>query len=201
MRVLQYLWFHFVTLVTSWLPDLWPVLWLRGFLMRPSFQSCGTNLQVSRHVTINFTNRVEIGSDVFIATGCWLQARGGIVLEDEVQLGPYAVLVAGDHTQIDGSYRFGPSNMGSIRIGQGSWVAAHATVTKGVVIGRGALLAANSVATRDIPSYAMAGGVPARVIHKKSRIEVVRQSPATVGARHAVPQRGPVEQQRNAEPS
>jgi acetyltransferase-like isoleucine patch superfamily enzyme len=174
MRVLQYLWFHFISVATSWLPDLRPVLWLRGFLLRPSFKRCGGNLQVARHVTINFTNRVEIGSDVFIATGCWLHAWGGIVMEDEVQLGPYAVLVAGDHTQFEGSYRFGSSNGAPIRICRGSWVAAHATVTKGVVIGPGALLAANSVATHDIPPFAMAGGVPARVIQRKSRIEVVR---------------------------
>jgi maltose O-acetyltransferase len=174
MRILQYLWLHFITVATGWLPDLRPVLCLRGFLLRPSFKSCGRNLQVGRHVTVNFTNRLEIGSDVFIATGCWLHARGGIVLEDEVQLGPYAVLVTGDHTAIDGTYRLGPSDLEPIRICQGSWVAAHATVTKGVVIGRGALLAANSVATHDIPPYAMAGGVPARVIHKESRIEAVR---------------------------
>ena len=174
MRVLQYLWFHFISVATSWLPDLRPVLRLRGFLLRPSFGSCGRNLQVSRHVTINFTNRLEIGSDVFLATGCWLHARGGIVLEDEVQLGPYAVLVSGDHTQIDGSYRFGPSNLAPIRICQGSWIAAHATVTKGVIVGRGALLAANSVATHDVPPFAMAGGVPARVIHEESRIKMVR---------------------------
>ena len=171
MRVLQYLWFHFVTIATSWLPDLWPVLWLRGFLLRPSFKSCGRNLQVARQVTINFSNRLEIGRDVFIATGCWLHAHGGITLEDEVQLGPYAVLVSGNHTVIDGSYRFGPSNLAQIRICGGSWVAAHATVTKGVVIGRGALLAANSVATHDIPPFAIAGGVPARIIRKTSRIE------------------------------
>jgi acetyltransferase-like isoleucine patch superfamily enzyme len=174
MRVLQYLWFHFITVATGWLPDLRPVPWLRGSLLRPAFKKCGENLQVARHVAINFTNRVEIGSDVFIATGCWLHARGGIVLENGVQLGPYSVLVTGDHTPIDGTYRFGPSHLAPIRICQGAWVAAHATVTKGVVIGRGALLAANSVATHDIPPLTMAGGVPARVIQKKSRIEVVR---------------------------
>jgi acetyltransferase-like isoleucine patch superfamily enzyme len=174
MRVLRFLWFHFISIATSWLPDLRPILRLRGYLMRPSFQRCGRNLQFARHVTVNFTNRLEIGNDVYIATGCWLHARGGIVLEDEVQLGPYSVLVTGDHTQIDGTYRFGPSSLAPIRICQGSWVAAHATVTKGVVIGRGALLAANSVATRDIPSFAMAAGVPARAIQKESRIEVVR---------------------------
>ena len=174
MRVLKYLWFHFIAVTTSWLPDLRPVLKLRGFLLRPSFRSCGRNLQVARRVTINFTNRVEIGSDVFIATGCWLQALGGIVMEDEVQLGPYAALVSDDHTSINGSYRFGPSKLRPIRVCAGSWVAAHATVTKGVVIGRGALLAANSVATHDIPPFAMAGGVPARVIKKTPRMEVVR---------------------------
>jgi acetyltransferase-like isoleucine patch superfamily enzyme len=174
MRVLQYLWFHFITMATSWLPDLCPVLWLRGFLLQPSFKRCGANLQVARHVNVNFTNRLEIGNDVFLATGCWLHARGGIALEDEVQLGPYSVLVSGDHTKLDGSYRFGPSNLGPIRIGRGAWIAAHATVTKGVFIGRGALLAANSVATRDVPPFTLAGGVPARVIHKKTQIEVVR---------------------------
>jgi maltose O-acetyltransferase len=174
MRVLQYLWFHFITVGTSWLPDLRPVLRLRGFLSRPSFKSCGRNLQLARNVTINFTNRMEIGNDVYMATGCWLHARGGITLEDEVQLGPYCVLVTGDHTQIGGTYRFGPSRLAPIRICQGSWVAAHATITKGVVMGRGALLAANSVATRDIPPFALAAGVPARAIQKESRIEVVR---------------------------
>ena len=174
MRILQYLWFHFITAATNCLPDLQPVLRLRGFLLRPSFKSCEGNLQVARRVTINFSNCVEIGKDVFIATGCWLHGRGGIVLEDEVQLGPYAVLVAGDHTPIDGSYRFGPSDLAPIRICQGSWIAAHATVTKGVSIGRGAVLMANSVATRDVPPFTMAGGVPARVIHGKARIEVVR---------------------------
>ncbi len=174
MRVVQYLWFHFITAFTSWLPDLRPVLRIRGFLLRPAFKSCGQNLQVARRVTINFTNRLDIGRDVFLAMGCWLNAAGGIVLEDEAQLGPYAVLVTGDHTQLGGSYRFGASKLAPIRIGHGSWVASHATVTNGVTIGRGSILAANSVATHDIPPYALAGGVPARAIQRKPRIEVVR---------------------------
>jgi acetyltransferase-like isoleucine patch superfamily enzyme len=173
MRVLQYLWFHFLTLATSWLPDLRLVLRFRGFLLRPAFQSCGSNFQIARQVTINFSNRLEIGSDVYIATGCWLHACGGIVIEDGVQLGPYVVLVTSDHTRKNGSYRYGASELGPIRLCQGSWLAAHATVTKNVTVGRGALLAANSVATHDIPPMALAGGVPARVIPQKSRIEIV----------------------------
>lgn len=173
MRVLQYLWFHFITLATSWLPDLRPVLRLRGFLLRPAFKACGRNFQIARHVTINFSSRLEIGDDVYMATGCWLHAWGGITIEDGVQLGPYVVLVAGDHTRKDGSYRHGPSRLGPIHLCQGCWLAAHATVTKNVTVGQGALLAANSVATRDIPPFALAGGVPAQVIPQKPRFEIV----------------------------
>jgi maltose O-acetyltransferase len=128
---------------------------------------------VARRVTINFTNRMEIGNNVFLGMGCWLHAVGGIVLEDEVLIGPYAMLITGNHTQIGGSYRFGPADFAPIRIGCGAWIAAHATVTKGVQVGRGALLAANSVATHQIPAYTAAGGVPAQPIERKTRIEVV----------------------------
>jgi maltose O-acetyltransferase len=173
MRVLQYLWFCFIMSATGWLPDLRPILQIRGFLLRPCFKACGRNLQVARRVTIHFSSRLEIGSDVYIATGCWLHAWGGIILEDEVQLGPYSVLVTGNHTREHGSYRFGTSRTAPIRLCRGSWLAAHATVTKGVTVGCGALVAANSVATRDVPEFSVAGGVPARIIQQKARIKVV----------------------------
>jgi acetyltransferase-like isoleucine patch superfamily enzyme len=174
MRLLQYLWFSLIMSGTGWLPDLRPVLRMRGFLLRPSFKTCGRNLQVARRVTINFSSRLEIGRDVYIATGCWLHAWGGIILEDQVLLGPYAVLVTGDHTRERGSYRYGPSTLAPIRLCRGSWVAAHATITKGVTVGCGALVAANSVATRDVPEFAVAGGVPARILERKPQIEVAR---------------------------
>ena len=186
MRILKYLWFHLVTLGTAWLPDLKPLMRMRGFFLRPCFKSCGANLQVARRVTINFSNRMEIGRDVYIATGCWIHAWGGVVLEDEVQLGPYSVLVSGDHTLKDGSYRYGPSALAPIRICHGSWVAAHAVVTKGVTLGRGSLLAANSVATKNIPDFAIAAGAPARILDEKSRFDMDLSigSPVREIARH-----------------
>lgn len=174
MRILRYLWFHLVMSATSWWPDLRPIMRVRGFLLRPSFKACGQNFQVARRVTINFSDQLEIGSDVYIATGCWLHAWGGIVIEDEVQLGPYAVLATGDHTREDGSYRYGRSVLAPIHLCRGSWVAAHATIAKGVTVGRGTVIAANSVATCDIPEYVVAGGVPARIIkNEKSRMVIV----------------------------
>jgi acetyltransferase-like isoleucine patch superfamily enzyme len=153
-----------VMLATAWLPDNAPFLRLRGFLARPAFKRCGRNLQIVRHVSIIFPNNLEIGRDVFLGYGSWIHAGGGIVIEDEVQLAPYAVLISGDHSLKDGSYRFGPGERGPIRLCKGCWIGSHATVTKGVTVGKGALLAANAVATTSLPDHSIAGGVPARVL-------------------------------------
>lgn len=164
MRIVRQLYLHLVMLLTSVLPDLRPCLALRGFLMRPALKRCGRNFQIGRRVTINFPQCVEVGNDVYIATGSWIHAPGGVVIEDEVQLAPFVVLITGDHALRDGSYRFGVGRRAPICLKRGCWLAAHVTVTQGVTVGRGALVAANAVATRDVPDFAVAGGVPARIL-------------------------------------
>ncbi|PJK27986.1 acyltransferase [Minwuia thermotolerans] len=51
-----------------------------------------------------------------------------------------------------------------VRIEDDVWIGTGAVITKGVTIGRGAIIGANSVVTRDVPAYAIAAGVPAMVV-------------------------------------
>lgn len=51
-----------------------------------------------------------------------------------------------------------------IHIGNDVWIGARAIVLDGVTIGNGAVIAANSVVTKDVPAYAIVGGVPAKII-------------------------------------
>ncbi|MBM6967400.1 DapH/DapD/GlmU-related protein, partial [Pseudoramibacter alactolyticus] len=51
-----------------------------------------------------------------------------------------------------------------IRVGQGVWIGAGATVTAGVTIGEHAVVAAGAVVTRDVPANTVVGGVPAKFI-------------------------------------
>lgn len=51
-----------------------------------------------------------------------------------------------------------------VKIGNGVWVGAHATILLGVTIGDNAVIAAGAVVTKDVPANAVAGGIPAKTI-------------------------------------
>lgn len=163
-RILQYCWFVFIMRATGWLPDLTPVMRLRGFLLRPAFERCGRNFQICSHAMMVYTSRVAIGNDVYIAYGCWIQGYGGVTFEDQVMLGPYTILASSNHTRRDGAYRFGPPAAAPITMRRGSWTGAHVVVTAGVSVGAEAACAAGAVVTKDVPDGATVGGVPARVL-------------------------------------
>ena len=151
---------------TGWLPDHPFVMRVRGWFLGRLMRRAGCDLQVAARVRIVGLENLSVGDHVFIANGCWLDAAAELQIEDEVMLGPYVVVVTGNHTSENGSYRFGQGKRQPIRIKKGAWVGAHATVVAGVTIGEGSLVGANAVVTRDVAPATFVGGVPAKVIAK-----------------------------------
>ncbi len=110
----------------------------------------------------DFGRNIHIGRKVFINASCHFQDQGGIFIGDGCLIGHCVVLATLNHD-------FAPAGRQnlhhkSIRIGNGVWIGAHATITAGVTIGDNAIIAAGAVVTRDIPADMIAAGVPARVI-------------------------------------
>jgi maltose O-acetyltransferase len=64
--------------------------------------------------------------------------------------------------------RSGARKYGAIEIGDGAWLASRVMVLPGVRIGAGAVVAAGSVVTRDVPDNTLVAGVPARVARSLS---------------------------------
>ncbi|MBN8216262.1 MAG: acyltransferase [Spirochaetes bacterium] len=118
-------------------------------------------LRVKPGAIINLSARGSIGDGCLI--GLYAYVNGDVVIEDLTLIGPYCSLTSNTHLFDAESRSFTRRNVGApIRIGRGSWLASGVTVTAGVTVGKGNLLCANAVVTKDTEDYGIYGGTPAR---------------------------------------
>ena len=111
---------------------------------------------------------------------------GPVIIGEDVMMGPGCTLISRDHVFDDVSRPMNTQGLGEerpIRIDDDVWIGASVTITAGVRVGRGSILAAGSVVTRDVPPFSVSGGVPARVL--RSRLETPRIPFDPVTPRHA----------------
>jgi maltose O-acetyltransferase len=108
--------------------------------------------------------RLEIGDDSFVNNGTILSASHLIRIGSRVNIAPHCVLMDNDfHGTSD---RDGPPKVAPIVLEDDVWLGTRVTVLRGVTIGRGSVIAAGAVVTKDIPPGVLAGGVPAKVIKR-----------------------------------
>lgn len=91
---------------------------------------------------------------------CRIFGHGSVEIGADTQLGPGTLITTTDHNyqgQLEVNYK-------PIKIGDRVWIGANVTILPGVTIGDRAVIGAGAVVNKDIPSYTIAVGVPARVI-------------------------------------
>ena len=112
--------------------------------------------------------RITIGQRTHIQAGCNLTAAlGSIVIGDDVQLAPRCALYPYQHQYDDLSIpiaRQPITSRGDIVIEDDAWLGVGVIVLDGVTVGQGAIIGAGAVVTANVPPYAIAAGMPARVI-------------------------------------
>lgn len=153
------------------------ILYLRGirnrtsrFFLRYLFRSHGSHLKFSASDIFTYHN-ISVGNDVYIGPkAIFLAAEAPIYIGNKVLFGPGVSIITGNHPiDLRGKYIYDileklPGEDMPVTISDDVWVGAGATILKGVTIGRGAVIAAGAVVNTNIPPYAIAGGIPARVI-------------------------------------
>jgi acetyltransferase-like isoleucine patch superfamily enzyme len=118
------------------------------------------------------SGRIVIGDHCFIGTGSIIVAVDEISIGHNVLIAEYVTIRDQDH---DFESRLPTALAGlrssPIRVGDNVWIGAKATITRGVTIGDNSVIGANAVVTRDVPSNAVVGGVPARVIRFRQTLD------------------------------
>jgi acetyltransferase-like isoleucine patch superfamily enzyme len=164
---------------------------MRAVIWHALARRVGTGLRVDSGVGFKHLETFEIGDGVFIGAQTYLQGRhdGTCVIGDHVWIGPQSYFDA-RHLVLEESVGWGPGArvLGSthtalpidvpiiqtdleikpVRIEAWADVGTNAVVLPGVTVGRGAIVGAGAVVTKDVPPFAVVAGVPAGIIRMRT---------------------------------
>lgn len=124
------------------------------------------NLKAGKKTSIHLHTKIigydiRIGNESVINRNCLLDGRSGIRIGNRVSISPDVHLISGSHNANSPEFKY----LGKeIIIEDYVWIGSRATILQGVKIGKGAVVAAGSVVTKDVEPYTIVGGTPAKKI-------------------------------------
>lgn len=149
------------------------------FLSR-GFKSIGHSSTIYPGSSFSDAKDISIGHHVFIHSGAHFYTAGSeISIGNYVLIGPNCSLTAANRDYSDWTrpMYFGADYVKKpVRIEDDVWLGGKVIVTPGVTISRGAVVAAGSVVTKDVPPYAIVGGVPAKLIKFRFDEETIKKA-------------------------
>lgn len=116
-------------------------------------------------------DRLVIGKFCAIASGATFMLNGGNHHTETLSSFPFGIFGQGWEGALPDHW----PNKGDLVVGHDVWIGQGAVLTPGVKVGSGAVIAARSVVTSDVPPYAIVGGNPARVIRMRRPAEEIER--------------------------
>lgn len=124
----------------------------------------GSGLIVQGHDQIRLGDNVRINDYVFLQCGGDSELRIG----SDVTVSIGAKIMTGQYPVGDAGHDRSTHVYETVEIEDGAWIGAGAIVLPGVRIGRGSIVAAGAVVSKDVPAGSLVGGTPAKLIRKLS---------------------------------
>jgi len=148
------------------------VIFEEGVLVfHPENISIGNNVYIGHQTILKgyYKNEMVIGDDVWIGQQCYFHSAGGLVIGQRVGIGPAVKILTSFHRDegrqkalLDGELVFE-----SVLIGEDSDIGINSVILPGVKIGQGVQIGAGAVVTSNIPDFAVAFGVPAKIVRER----------------------------------
>jgi len=160
--------------------------------MKPSLAELGARSRLSMPIQLVGSERVSIGSRVYLGPGCWLlthEPGGTLRIGDGTSIAGHCVLSAAASVEIgrkvlfarnvyvaDHRHGFGDEHeaildqpiedLRPVVVEDGAWLGQNVVLLPGVTVGRGAVVGANSVIREDVPPRSVVAGSPGRVVRR-----------------------------------
>lgn len=135
---------------------------LRRFLCRKLFKGTTKIFGVEKGAEFGTGEKITMLDHANIGINARIEGSGEVIIGHHVMMGPECMIITQNHKYT--AEGFEGADPGDVVIGDYAWIAARVIILKGVTIGEKAIIGAGAVVTKDVPPYAIVGGVPARVI-------------------------------------
>lgn len=127
----------------------------------------GENIFVEAPFSVDYGYNVEIGDNFYSNFNLTILDCSLVKIGNGVAFGPNVVIVGATHPvdpieRVDNYVEWARK----IEIGDKVWIGSNVTILPGVTIGEGTTIGANSVVNKDVPSFCVAVGTPARIVKK-----------------------------------
>ncbi len=163
---------------------------MRRILLKSILKAVGNGVVIGSGVSFIHPETIEIGNGVFIGCQTFIQGRlngfckignrvwigpysyfdaRALSIEDNVGWGPGAKVLGSEHTGIPKDIPVIKTDLliKPVKICRGSDIGTNAVILPGVTIGAGAIIGAGAVVTKDVESYSVVAGIPAKTLRKR----------------------------------
>lgn len=147
------------------------------FIFVGDFTSIGKNAQLTAWETFQnqkLTPKITIGNYCCLRDGIHITSVVGVTIGNNVLTGTNVYISDNSHgkTTLD-DMRIRPelrqlTTKGAVIIEDNVWIGNNVCILTGVTIGKGSIIGANAVVTKDVPPFSIAAGIPARIINKQN---------------------------------
>jgi putative colanic acid biosynthesis acetyltransferase WcaF len=125
---------------------------LRVRLLRFFGATVGEGVLIRQGVRVHWPWKLHVGRDCWIGEQTWVLNLEPVVMGDDVCVSQGVLLCTGSHDRRSPTFEF---DNGPIHLGSGSWIAARATVLRGVTVGEDAVVGACALVASDVPAGAI----------------------------------------------
>ena len=118
------------------------------------------------HIGANFfkPSNISIGHDTIIGDHCFLDGRAPLKIGNHVGIASQVLIYNDEHNINSDDYG---NSFGPVEIGDYVFIGPRAIILPGIKIGKGAVVAAGAIVTKDIPEFEIWAGVPAKKINDR----------------------------------
>ena len=139
-------------LTTRW----WCPLRLRLAILRAFGAQIGTGVLIRHNVRIHWPWKLAVGDNSWIGEDVWILNLEPVTIGSDVCISQAVLLCTGSHDRRSPTFEF---DNAPIVVEDGAWIAARATVLRGVRIGPDAVVGATTLVTRDVPNGSLVNAI------------------------------------------